>query len=130
MLQVKGLELYQKRDYKTGVFLWTFQYFLEHLFWRTSANRCLCMCPVRILQWQRHLWKKELCIFKCKGKKFCDFRNTSFVLNFCLQTFKNMSAYDSIARLKISSPSLLFCSICMLFCDILFDIAVCHSVTL
>ena len=31
-----------KRDSNTDVFLWILRNFLEHLFWRTSANGCFC----------------------------------------------------------------------------------------
>ena len=31
-----------KGDFNTGVFLWILWNFIEHLFWRTSANRCFC----------------------------------------------------------------------------------------
>ena len=38
------------------------------------------------------------------------------LLNFCLKTFENMS----VARSNFSSPPLLFCSSCMLFCHMFF----------
>ena len=41
-LQASGLQLYQKRDPGTGVFLWILWNFQGHLFYRTPLDDCLC----------------------------------------------------------------------------------------
>ena len=33
-------KVFLKRDSNAGAFLWNFQNFYEHLFWRTSASDC------------------------------------------------------------------------------------------
>ena len=44
LIILQGLKpaTFLKRDSNTGVFLWKAN-FLEHLFWRTSANNCFCI---------------------------------------------------------------------------------------
>ena len=73
-----------------------------------------------------------------------DFGNTSFILSFYMQTFKNIAVHDSIARLNFYQllrirpifKTLVLCSIfpffsiCQLFGDIFFYIAACLSFTL
>ena len=46
-LQVWNLQLYYKRDFGTGVFLWVLQRFKEHLFSRTPPDDCFCYYNIK-----------------------------------------------------------------------------------
>ena len=43
---VLNLELYQKRDTGTGIFLWIFRNFQEYLFYKTPLDDCFCCSTV------------------------------------------------------------------------------------
>ena len=38
------LQLYEKRDFGTGVFLWILRNFSEHLFLQNTSGGCFCIC--------------------------------------------------------------------------------------
>ena len=115
------------------------EHFEEHLRYERSL---LCMSCWNFATTQNFVNKNNYMFLNVKKHQFCDFGNTTFILSFHMKTFKNIAIHNLIARLDFHQVLRIrpifntlvvcyifpFCSICQVFCNIFFDIAVCLSV--